>query len=69
MTEKTSLSVRLEVTTKQDLEALATARRRATGDAVTVADLIREALADYIAKHRAPPKAGDSDRQIDWCEE
>jgi hypothetical protein len=32
-----------------------------------VADLIREALADYIARSRAPK--GDSGKQIDWCEE
>lgn len=69
MTEKVAFSLRIEATTKRALEALAADRRRATGDAVTVADLAREALADYIARNRAPAKAGDSDRQIDWCEE
>lgn len=69
MTEKVAFSLRVEVTTKRALEALAADRRRATGDAVTVADLAREALADYITRNCAPLKVGDSDQQIDWCKE
>lgn len=68
MTEKTTMSLRLEVRTKRTLEAMAADRRRATGDVITVADLVREALAEYINR-RCTAKTGDSGKQIDWCEE
>ena len=37
------------------LEALAQARRRATGENVTLGLLLREAVAEYLARRKEPP--------------
>ncbi len=37
------------------LEALAREHRKATGEIVTLGKLIREAVADYLAKHQKAP--------------
>ena len=37
------------------LEALAQARRRATGENVTLGLLLREAVAEYLARRKVPP--------------
>jgi DNA-binding NarL/FixJ family response regulator len=47
MTEKKHVSVRLEQDTRGKLEEIAKRRMMATGAAVTLADLIREGLAQF----------------------
>ena len=47
MTEKKHVSVRLEQETRERLELIAKRRMMATGVAVTLADLIREGLAQF----------------------
>lgn len=67
MADKTSMSVRLDSALKARLEEMAADRRRATGDAVTVADLIREALSEFVSK---PAKvAKDRERYLDHARE
>lgn len=67
MSDKTSMSVRLDSALKIKLEEMAADRRRATGDVVTVADLIREALSEYVSK---PAKAAkDRERYLAYARE
>lgn len=49
MTEKKHISVRLEQETRNKLDLIAKRRMMATGEAVTLADLIREGLAKFAA--------------------
>jgi hypothetical protein len=46
---KRSVTVRFESADVDALERIARDRRQATGDAVSVSDLMREAVAEYLA--------------------
>ena len=50
MTDRTTHTVRLSADLAQRLEAEAARQRKATGDAVTKADIIRAALETYLAR-------------------
>ena len=45
------------------LEAMARARRKATGENVTLGVLLREAVTEYLSKHGKPSGARSSKRQ------
>ena len=53
MTTTTVHTVRLPADLTQRLESEASRQRKATGDAVTKADIIRAALVEYLARHKA----------------
>lgn len=76
MTEKKHISVRLEQETRGKLELIAKRRMMATGVAVTLADLIREGLAQFadseLAENSpapiqvlAPAKPAPAEEQVD----
>lgn len=51
MKAKAMITVRVAEETRAALEELARDRRRQTGDAVPVSDLVREALEEYLKRH------------------
>lgn len=53
MEPKTSITVRVPVSLRDQLEELAKEQRRRTGDPVPVSDLVRDALKEYVERHRA----------------
>lgn len=50
MKPKATITVRVPEDTRARLEMLARERRKKTGDAVPVSDLVREALDDYLKR-------------------
>lgn len=46
------LSVRVPTETREALDEIARKRRMMAGEEVRLADLVREALDDYVTKHR-----------------
>ena len=74
MTEKKHVSVRLEQETRERLELIAKRRMMATGVAVTLADLIREGLAQFadseLAENSpAPAKPVLAEDQLDLLDQ
>ena len=74
MTEKKHVSVRLEQETRGKLELIAKRRMMATGVAVTLADLIREGLAQFadseLAENSpAPAKPVPAEDQLDLLDQ
>lgn len=47
-----TVTVRMPAAHKEELAALATRKRMQTGALVQMADLIREAIAEYLEQHR-----------------
>lgn len=58
---KRSVTVRFEIADVDALERIARDRRQATGDAVSVSDLMREAVAEYLARRRGGNTTGKDD--------
>lgn len=52
-----TITVRVPEETRAQLERLARERRKATGDAVPVSVLVREAIGDYLKRSRKAGKA------------
>jgi len=48
---KRSVTVRIEESDVERLEALAREQRRETGDKVGISDVIRDAIAEYLKKN------------------
>lgn len=74
MTEKKHVSVRLEQETRGKLELIAKRRMMATGVAVTLADLIREGLAQFADSELAgdspaPAKPVPAEDQLDLLDQ
>lgn len=62
MNDRKHMSVRVEQATREELEEIAKRRMMATGEAVTLADLIREALGKFAGSElavNAPTAPGD----------
>lgn len=53
MKPKATITVRVPEETRRALEELVRKRRRETGDAVPVSDLVREALEEYLKRHES----------------
>jgi len=51
MSPKATITVRVPEETRARLEMLARERRKQTGDAVPVSDLVREALNEYLRRY------------------
>lgn len=64
MSPKATITVRVPEETRARLEMLARERRKKTGDAVPVSDLVREALNEYLRRYgtggEPPPQTGKS---------
>lgn len=58
---KRSVTARFEASDVDALERIARQRRQATGDPVSVSDLLREAVADYLAAQGASESTGRDD--------
>lgn len=58
---KRSVTVRFEIADVDALERIARDRRQATGDAVSVSDLMREAVAEYLAAQGASETSNDKE--------
>lgn len=56
---KRSVTARFEATDVDALERIARQRRQATGDPVSVSDLLREAVADYLDAQGASTEKDD----------
>lgn len=51
MRPKVTITVRVPEETRQELEELARMRRKKTGNAVPVSELVRDALDEYLRRH------------------
>lgn len=53
MSELTHLSVRIPLQTREALDDIARKRRMTTGEEIRLAELVREALDEYVRRHKA----------------
>lgn len=65
MTELVHVTARIEASDRNGLKEMAKRRMMATGEACTLAELIREAIAQYVARDRQPAKVIEEE-QLDF---
>ncbi len=53
MNDMTHISVRIPTQTREALDDMARKRRMDTGEEIRLADLVRDALDEYIKRHKA----------------
>jgi len=58
MKRTSTITVRVPEETRRAIEEVARKRRRQTGDAVPVSDLVREALEEYLERHALDDQQG-----------
>ena len=56
MSETVTVSARISPTLRDQLDEIARARRRESGDAVRLADIVREALEEFASREACKPR-------------